>query len=110
MRRLGFWAGVAVVASGVLIALSGVTALCLHLAPGSTTQSALAEEVDRLLAQSGATSALWGVEIHSAVLGTLYTRNERQPFVPASNTKLLMAAAVRRRPLFHTLVPGGYRS
>lgn len=73
-------------------------ALCLQVfgsrpaAPRSPLESA----IDALLQADGAAKATWGVLIHSAAPGegkVLYSLNAEQPFTPASNTKLLMAAA-----------------
>ena len=49
--------------------------------------------IESILGQRVARTALWGVQIHSALRGVLYEQNPTKSFVPASNMKLVTASA-----------------
>jgi len=61
--------------------------------PRATTLAGLQEQLRHSIEHSRDTSAIWGVEIVSALNGRiLFETNATQRFVPASNTKLFTAA------------------
>jgi D-alanyl-D-alanine carboxypeptidase/D-alanyl-D-alanine-endopeptidase (penicillin-binding protein 4) len=54
----------------------------------------LAARIDSILARPQLARARWGIEVRDAATGrTLYARNAGRPFIPASNLKLIVAAA-----------------
>jgi D-alanyl-D-alanine carboxypeptidase/D-alanyl-D-alanine-endopeptidase (penicillin-binding protein 4) len=65
--------------------------------PRATPEAAatrLAERIDAVLARPQARQARWGIEVRDAASGrVLYARDAARPFVPASNLKLVAAAA-----------------
>jgi D-alanyl-D-alanine carboxypeptidase/D-alanyl-D-alanine-endopeptidase (penicillin-binding protein 4) len=70
--------------------------LALSLAPGATTRSAeaLGARIDSILARPSLRRADWGIEVRDAATGELlYGRDADRLFVPASNLKLVVAAA-----------------
>ena len=68
-----------------------------NLAPArgaATSSPALAARIDAILARPALRQARWGIVVQDAASGrTLYARNGGRPFVPASNLKLVVAAA-----------------
>ena len=67
-----------------------------HASSGNCIED-LPNAIDTILRAALAASALWGAEIRSEELGLLYARNANSSFIPASNTKLLMASAALLR-------------
>src|SRR6185312_11816224 len=64
-------------------------ALFLLLIAATAAAQPLATRIERLLAQSPARNAFWGIQAIDLATGrTLYELNARRFFVPASNTKL----------------------
>lgn len=64
-----------------------------ELVPPANTLSELQEQLRHSIEHSRDTSAIWGVEIVSALNGRiLFETNATQRFIPASNTKLFTAA------------------
>lgn len=54
----------------------------------------LAARIDSILARPHLARAQWGIEVREAGTGrTLYSRNAARPLIPASNLKLVVAAA-----------------
>ena len=67
--------------------------LLLLVAFSTATSFPLAELPERIRAILAASNASWGILIHSSARGQLFSLSANQSFVPASNTKLLMASA-----------------
>ncbi|HEX2206680.1 MAG TPA: D-alanyl-D-alanine carboxypeptidase/D-alanyl-D-alanine-endopeptidase [Longimicrobium sp.] len=65
--------------------------------PSATSTPAnarLAARIDSILARPQLSRATWGIEVRDASTGrTLYARNAARPLIPASNLKLIVAAA-----------------
>ena len=71
-------------------------------ATSAPARTRLAERIDAVLARASVANVSWGIEVRDASSGTvLYARNAARPFVPASNLKLVVAAAAA-----HHLDPG----
>jgi D-alanyl-D-alanine carboxypeptidase/D-alanyl-D-alanine-endopeptidase (penicillin-binding protein 4) len=70
--------------------LLAVTLLCTAASP-ATAQSA-ARRIDRRLDTPPMDRNLWGVALVDEKGALLYGRNQRQLFIPASNTKIVVAA------------------
>jgi serine-type D-Ala-D-Ala carboxypeptidase/endopeptidase (penicillin-binding protein 4) len=75
-----------------------VLAISVGTAPGQTvprlSATALKAEVDALLNSDEFENAIWGIAIVDLENGsTVYTRNHRKSFMPASNMKLYTTAA-----------------
>jgi D-alanyl-D-alanine carboxypeptidase/D-alanyl-D-alanine-endopeptidase (penicillin-binding protein 4) len=68
-----------------------VLLLTSFLAPPATGQS-LRTRLDRLLDQPPFDRATWGVLLTDTTGRVLYARNADRLFIPASNTKLVIAA------------------
>ena len=65
--------------------------LLLALVSTTEAQQTLATRINRIVAK--APQAAWGIHVVDLRTGaTVYSRNEHQPFVPASNTKLFSTA------------------
>jgi D-alanyl-D-alanine carboxypeptidase/D-alanyl-D-alanine-endopeptidase (penicillin-binding protein 4) len=73
----------------------GITALALALVSVSplAAQGNLGERIDRLLDAPPFDRALWGVVVVDEQGREVYARNADRLFIPASNTKLVVAAA-----------------
>jgi len=62
-----------------------------HATPASPR---LAERIDAVLARPAVAEVTWGIEVRDPATGTvLYARNAARPMTPASNLKLVVAAA-----------------
>ena len=99
LRRLGA-AALAALAAAPLpaqvlranVAESGVHATSAP--PFSRAPSRLESRIDAVLDRPHLRGATWGVEVRDAATGRLlYARNAEQPLIPASNLKLVVAAA-----------------
>ena len=54
----------------------------------------LGPRIDSVLARASVARVRWGIQVRDAATGeVLYARNAAQPFIPASNLKLVVAAA-----------------
>jgi D-alanyl-D-alanine carboxypeptidase/D-alanyl-D-alanine-endopeptidase (penicillin-binding protein 4) len=86
---------------GALLLLAGLAVLPAAAQPGavdSTARARLAAAVADTIEAAPFAGAWWGLHIRNLETGeTLYSRNPDQRFVPASNTKLLTAAAALER-------------
>ena len=79
-----------------MLALCPCVALGLlprSLMDGTSPVADLPAQIHSILSTSAADNVTWGILIHSEKLGTLFALNANHSFVPASNTKLLMASA-----------------
>lgn len=75
------------------LCLTGATAAALRL-PGGAADPALQEELTSVLERTGWRGATWGILAVSLEWGdTLFALNADLPLIPASNMKLLTAAA-----------------
>ncbi len=85
--RLNCWT-----CAALAILTAGTTTLA-EAVPRATTLAGLQEQLRHSIEHSRDTSAIWGVEIVSALNGRiLFETNATRRFVPASNTKLFTAA------------------
>jgi D-alanyl-D-alanine carboxypeptidase/D-alanyl-D-alanine-endopeptidase (penicillin-binding protein 4) len=78
--------------------------LALVGAPSLSAQSTLGERIDRLLNAPPFDRALWGVVLVDEQGRELYAHNANRLFIPASNVKLVVAAAAS------VLLPADYRA
>jgi D-alanyl-D-alanine carboxypeptidase/D-alanyl-D-alanine-endopeptidase (penicillin-binding protein 4) len=70
----------------------------------SATASALAARIDGVLARPAVAGVTWGIEVRDPATGTvLYARDAARPLIPASNLKLIVAAAAAHH------LPADYR-
>jgi D-alanyl-D-alanine carboxypeptidase/D-alanyl-D-alanine-endopeptidase (penicillin-binding protein 4) len=85
---------------------AGAVALCLLAVTvaSSAAQTGTARRIDRLLDQAPLDRALWGILVADERGREIYSRNADRLFVPASNTKLVVAAAAS------VLLPPDYRA
>lgn len=68
--------------------------LALQAQPAPASLEGLRERIEAVLDSAAFQNAFWGVEIVDLESGeTLYARNARKSFIPASNTKLYTTAA-----------------
>jgi D-alanyl-D-alanine carboxypeptidase/D-alanyl-D-alanine-endopeptidase (penicillin-binding protein 4) len=101
-RRLG--AGLLALAAFVPLAAQtpANVAVSRPYATSAPANARLAARIDSILARPQLARARWGIEVRDASTGqTLYARNASRLFIPASNLKLVVAAAAA-----HHLDPG----
>jgi D-alanyl-D-alanine carboxypeptidase/D-alanyl-D-alanine-endopeptidase (penicillin-binding protein 4) len=83
----------------ICVHLCSSAALFLYFAFSPALSAAdLAGRIDKLLADSPAAAAFWGIEIRDLKTGeVVYSQNQNKFFVPASNTKLFTIALALNR-------------
>lgn len=69
----------------------------------SAPARALAERIEAVLARPAVSQVTWGIEVRDPAGTVLYARNAARPMVPASNLKLIVAAAAAHH------LPADYR-
>lgn len=93
-RMFGAWVGLGLLLLGGAVPGSAAQPTGVD----STAQARLADAVADTIEAPPFAGAWWGIHVRNLETGeTLYSRNADQSFVPASNTKLLTAAAALER-------------
>ncbi len=81
-----------------------IPVLLAAVAGPAAAQAGVTRQIDRLLSQAPLDRALWGILVVNERGREIYSRNADRLFVPASNTKLVIAAAAS------VLLPADYRA